>query len=939
MTSDKKRQNAERPVSSRPEKRRRRSIRIGKKTAIPPGVEIIDISSRTPSPSPVASHRFHTPDTAISADASVGLPYDVCFGLLLMEVTCTHKSWDPAPEVAPVQITISDNILMLQYEGSGRHAGLLVSEALSRLTRECSVTLVATIGASKTQRSKSTSKPMLSIDCLQIRPLQVIVYGLLSEKTIVSDILDGGSLFLQRPEETGYDRRVRYFNPMYLLRPGEDMPKVVGSSTAESSQQTAGSINESYSQELERSLALKIFDEANEVNDTAPLNLKQSSRVVSKLKDHQLEALAMMIEREQGPMNNKTRFPSLWEKSLEGGRPVYRHVITGSIQHSPVPSLRGGILADEMGLGKTLSCLAFICYYIDELSLLPSPQLNSMPRPSLIVTPKSTLYGWQQQLERHIRPGGIRSFLYHGPKRQDIANELHEFDVVLTTYDTLRSDWKAQGPLYEFTWARIIVDEAHKIRNHSSDIFDATCQIRAHYRWCMTGTPIQNSIEDFGSLLAFIGVPPFVTRDQFRFWISSPIHSNLPRSLQRLRKLVRATCLRRTKAVPHLSAALKLTQKTERVETVDLAPEEREIYEFFKRRSFLLIQKNPDSESKTSLKRSGRMRRRKGVAATNSTSQNTSRKSAGNIIVLISVLRMICNHGEALLPKTVLEAWRNRDAGPISWSMLQTASAAERRCCVCNQEINRYEEKSEADVIELSCKEHVACEACIACTEDTIPACPKCSRVEVVSTSSTLHNNAVPAYAPSSKVLALLRNVLSALQTNIARGADPPIKSVIFSQWTGMLDMIYSALNPQLLSRGLSSVRIDGRSTLQHRRDALDKFNLDKSCVIMLATIGAVSEGIDLSIASETHIVEPHWNPMVEAQAVDRVHRIGQTRDVKITRYCAKESVEEYIRWVQARKLRLISQSLGSERGSGVKEEEEQLIKEERWEKLLRYLK
>lgn len=67
--------------------------------------------------------------------------------------------------------------------------------------------------------------------------------------------------------------------------------------------------------------------------------------------------------------------------------------------------------------------------------------------------------------------------------------------------------------------------------------------------------------------------------------------------------------------------------------------------------------------------------------------------------------------------------------------------------------------------------------------------------------------------------------------------------SVIFSYWTGMLDMISSALGQHISTLKLSMVRIDGSLTLQQRRDALDRFNSDKSCVVMLATIGAVGEG------------------------------------------------------------------------------------------------
>ncbi|KAI0541607.1 hypothetical protein GGR58DRAFT_510699 [Xylaria digitata] len=718
-------------------------------------------------------------------------------------------------------------------EGNGRQAGFLVSEALSRLLKECSVTLATTIGKSNTQHSsKSTASPLHDV---QARPLRVLVYGLLSEKDTVTKISDEGSLFLQRPGACGYDRRIKYFNPMYLLRPGEDMPSASGFHGAGDRGEAGGLAEEN---EVVRSMALRIFDEAEGSNSGTLSSLKQSSRITSKLKSiHQLEALSMIVKREDGPLNGNWVFPCLWEMLLEGGRTNalicshgYRHVVTKSIQSLPLLVLHGGILADEMGLGKTLSTIALICHHLDIISRLAATQLSSVPRASLIVTPKSK----------------IRSFVYHGPKRRDASKELYNFDVVLTTYDTLRSDWKA----------RVILDEAHKIRNRSSDIFHATCEIRAENRWCLTGTPIHNSLDDYGSLLAFIGVPPFTTTDQFKFWISSLIDSkSRGYSLETLRKLVCATCLRRTRSTPHLSATLKLTNKTERVEVVELGPKEREVYEFFKRRA---------TNKHT-------------VAA-----EATPQRSAGNIIVLISVLRMICNHAEA----------------SVSWVLLRKVAQEDRMCC------------PHTEVIEFPCAKHVACEACVVSIEDattTGSACPKCSPINKASPSGVA--TSPPPFSPSSKISALVRNVLSTLQVDESGNkASPPTKSIIFSQWTGMLDLISNVMSTQLSPLGFSFVRIDGNSALQQRRSALDKFNSNSNCVIMLATIGAVSEGIDLSIASETHIVEPHWNPMAEAQAADRVHRIGQTRDVKITRYCVKDSVEE----VQNKKLKLISQSLSS---------------------------
>jgi SWI/SNF-related matrix-associated actin-dependent regulator of chromatin subfamily A3 len=243
---------------------------------------------------------------------------------------------------------------------------------------------------------------------------------------------------------------------------------------------------------------------------------------------------------------------------------------------------------------------------------------------------------------------------------------------------------------------------------------------------------------------------------------------------------VRATCLRRTKALSHLSATLKLPGKIERVETVELAPDERELYDFFKRRSYLLAHENSKTESEAGAKANAKALKRQRVATTKTLAKRNTRKSAGNIIVLLSVLRMICDHGEALLPRVALEAWRNRDDHTVSWALLQTTAGAEWNCCVCGQEISREEEKQDIDMIEFSCKKHVACEACITTTEDAVPTCPKCSITHTVSSVSASPRSDSPSYGPSSKVSALLRHVLCTVQNKISSStANPPVKRYV----------------------------------------------------------------------------------------------------------------------------------------------------------------
>ncbi|KAI0154180.1 hypothetical protein GGR57DRAFT_467470 [Xylariaceae sp. FL1272] len=750
----------------------------------------------------------------------------------------SHKEQIP-PEGAPLQVSLIGDILSFQYEHTSKRAGFVASEALARLLRECSVTLSAVIGQSNTHRdSKSSTRFEWDIES---HPLRILVYGVRSQKDTVTKILDGGSLFLQRPGVSGYDKRVEYFNPMYLLRAGERMPREAYFSRPED-RKLPGATAETQEHEIETGMALELFNEANGSNARVSSKLKQSPRLVSQLKEHQLTALSMMIEREEGPLEGKAMFPCLWEPSHEDGKILYRHVVTRAVQGLPLPNLHGGILADEMGLGKTLSVIALICYHLDQTSGPTSITQYPFSRTTLIVTPKSTIYGWQQQLERHVRFAGIRSFVYHGPRREDRSNQQNNLDVVITTYDTLRSDWKLDGFLYKHTWTRIILDEAHIIRNSSSEIFDAACQIRARNRWCLTGTPIQNSLNDYGSLLAFVGVPPFTTLAHFKYWISSRIHSNPDdHTLKLLRKLIGATSLRRTKSTPQLSESLRLPLKSEKIEMVEFSPSERQVYDFFKRRSYLLLSKSPSNdEAATSSDKKRRSRAKKKEKAV----EKASRKRTGNIIVLISVLRMICNHAEMMLPKNALDAWQNRDFDSVSWASLQELAEEDRTCCVCGVALD-IPERSYTETVKLACARHVACEACVVSAEADMTialACPRCPPTK--SPSATEIPISRPSFCMSSKLSSLVRNVLSSLEgTKTDVEASVHIKSVIFSQWTGMLDLVSKALSPRLASSGFTFIRIDGSSTLQQRRVALDKFNSDSNCVVMLATIGAVSEG------------------------------------------------------------------------------------------------
>ncbi|KAJ6447271.1 metalloprotease protein [Purpureocillium lavendulum] len=444
------------------------------------------------------------------------------------------------------------------------------------------------------------------------------------------------------------------------------------------------------------------------------------------------------------------------------------------------------------------------------------------------------------------------------------------------------------SPLVGNAWARVVLDEAHRIKNPSSRIFQDVCSLDAESRWCLTGTPIQNRLDDFGSLLKFVRIHPFETGRCFYSKIVEPIKEGRQEGFVMLRKVVSATCLRRTKAA--YATMLNLPPKRELVERVTLGRKDRELYDFFKRFSYLTA--GLDKTSRT--------------------------KSAPYILVLISMLRLICDHGKALLPKSALAAWENRDESALTLEMLE---ANVKRCVSCSCEIEGL------ITAELNAEVLVCGHWLLALERPEVRGnyTPPRSQISRAEPSRPRYPRS-PKVEPSPKVEALLRNIE---QRRIRPGGGRmPNKSVIFSYWSKMLDLIGAALT----EKGWKFRRIDGQSSLLQRKQALAVFSSDSECNIMLATIGAAGEGIDFTAANSVHIVEPHWNPMAEAQAVDRVHRIGQEQDVDVVRYIVNDSIELYVNWVQMEKIRLITKSLSTS------EPESENVDEARWMKLLKFL-
>ncbi|KAH7359599.1 SNF2 family N-terminal domain-containing protein [Pyrenochaeta sp. MPI-SDFR-AT-0127] len=851
-------------------------------------------------------------NSVASSEAIGSISGDACFGVLVIPTMITLNE-NQSNDITPLLMKPLGGLIKLSFQDSDEYAGILGLPALRKLLDEVTISLSTTLHRSSTGRNgtlrRKTNKPQLC-DCV----LRIIVRGSMDQRYSIGNLLSEAGLYLQHPSATEIESDAEYSNPHYLVRPGSQMPTLDRLSiNEEENTASAPSSASERMNEMEKSRIMQIFDLASDneiVHEVA-----QSNRLKSTLKSHQLTALAMMIEKEQGIVH-KSIFPSLWEAAdISGSRKRYRNKITG-LRVNTLGPIKGGILADDMGLGKTLSILALVCWYLDAKSS------RSGTGPTLVVTPKSILPAWQHQIQRHIHSQNIRVEVYYGPTRRQVATNFKDCDIVLTTYETLRNDWTANDTLYQERWHRVVLDEAHHIRNRSSQLFKAACAIPSHYRWCLTGTPVHNSLDDYGALLSFVRVPQLTEKAMFDFWITSPIKKTRTScGFDRLQSLVKATCLRRTKTA--IGYSLDLLPRIDEVEYVDLHPADQEVYEFFKTRTANIAS---------------------GASSIDSQVMSSDQAKDTNILSLLNFLRLICNHGEQLLPESAVVAWNARDSSSVDWEMMDESRT---KCTLCERDVEDIESAC-FGVSTFPCR-HVICLTCAMQDEcgtiDTELTCPKCRTYQVENKSNCVISSALPRLRPSAKIEALLKNLRIDRTPQGPRCVGTPNKSVVFSYWVKMLNLIQQALEAE----DYQVCRIDGSSSLEQRRNAINQFNDDPDCTIMLASIGSAGEGwvdyafttlrsstltdilrsrIDLTVANRVHLIEPHWNPMAESQAVDRVHRIGQVREVVIRRYVTRNTIETYIQWVQQQKLKLISRMVDSDEATQAD------IDMERWQML-----
>ncbi|XP_026472373.1 transcription termination factor 2 isoform X2 [Ctenocephalides felis] len=252
----------------------------------------------------------------------------------------------------------------------------------------------------------------------------------------------------------------------------------------------------------------------------------------------------------------------------------------------------GGILADDMGLGKTLTMISLVLYdkeheisdeedresNDEEGSWIDKNKKKILPGGTLVICPASLLKQWELEVERRCRRNSLTVHLHHGAKRETVRPKyLAGQDMVITTYNIVSRDHiPPQGNIFNIKWKRIILDEAHIIRNDKAKSSAAVCDLLARKRWALTGTPIQNKEHDLYALLKFLRCRPFDDLAHWKRWVVNKTAGGQ----QRLNTILKSLLLRRTKAQLQIDGQLSsLPEKEIHSFDVTLDREEMMVYQ------------------------------------------------------------------------------------------------------------------------------------------------------------------------------------------------------------------------------------------------------------------------------------------------------------------------------------------------------------------------
>jgi len=513
---------------------------------------------------------------------------------------------------------------------------------------------------------------------------------------------------------------------------------------------------------------------------------------------------------------------------------------------------KGGLLGDEMGMGKTIQAVSLI------MSDYPAKQ------PTLVCVPPVALMQWSNEI-REYTDNKLKVLVYHGTNakcKKMTVKELKSYDVIMVSYNSLESlhrketkGWsrgediiKEASPLHAIHYHRLILDEAHSIKSRNTGVAKACFALTSNYKWCLSGTPVQNRIGEFFSLLRFLEVRPFA--DYFcrscdcekLHWATDDDHmcvacnhgasEHISVFNQELLNPITGDDVQlREEALTklHLITARIMLRRMKRDHTSSMELPMKDIIihnEFFS---------EVERDFSTSIMSNSARKFDTYVA------QGVMLNNYANIFGLIMQMRQVANHPDLLLKKNAVEG-----AGNVYV------------CNICDEPAE--------DAVRSHCR-HEFCRACIKDLMDTCEAsgmeadCPRCHIAlsidfeqpeleqdeDSVKKTSIINRIKMENWTSSTKIEMLVYDLYK------LRSKKQTLKSIVFSQFTSMLQLI----EWRLRRAGFNTVMLDGSMTPAQRQKSIDHFMTNPDVEVFLVSLKAGGVALNLTEASRVFIVDP----------------------------------------------------------------------------------
>uniref|UniRef100_M1APR5 DEXH helicase-like repair protein n=1 Tax=Solanum tuberosum TaxID=4113 RepID=M1APR5_SOLTU len=604
-------------------------------------------------------------------------------------------------------------------------------------------------------------------------------------------------------------------------------------------------------------------------------------------------------------------------------------------------TFKGGILADEMGMGKTVQAIALVLAQRElkiDSSILSSSPSTSQELPTvkgtLVVCPVIGALQWFREIEHCTTKDSNKTLLYHGTNRGKFTHNLEEYDFVITTYSTIQADYRPKkskqnsknsklcderssdnsvsvgedvsrrkSVLHSVKWDRIILDEAshtftdscimllfssigilyfvvskaHHIKSVSTLTTKAVLALESFYKWALTGTPLQNHIGELYSLVRFLQVTPYACYfceycncSGLDFSFSDECPQCRPGPYKRARHFLwwnkyiekPLTNKRYMSERIHGDAMVLLKHKILKSLMLRRTKKER-VADLSLPTKTVIMRKDSLDVNEFNYYKSLHNRSRQQLDRY--VEDGTLMNNYGHIFSMIARLRQAADHRYLVMYSRKELASGNKEAEDV-----------EQLCGLCHDAV-------EDPVV--NCCRHVFCNACLIDLNESVEKmpCPSCTK---------------PLTANNDKG---------------DSNSKPTVKGFRSSSILNKIHLNYFQTSTKIeaLLSGINCIQLVGSMSIAARDAAVSKFTEDSDCRILLMSLKAGGVALNLTVASHVFLMDPWWNPAVEQQAQDRIHRIGQYKPVKVVRFMMENTIEENIIELQEKKKLLFEGTVG----------------------------